>query len=133
MNPDEREKLFKTIINILSLWGGLGREVLEPQRVLSLAGLEDTPRNRRYTRRLIEAVIQKLEADHETERQASIAFYRSVILNPNAKIRDKIEARKRLDELLSIGPVTITRTQQYITISEEQLRKLSEILHDHTK
>lgn len=125
----ETSKLIRAVVKSLSLWGGFSIDALTPERLVALAEIEDTPRNRKLARRVLQIVSSHLEQSWEEERKASIAFYKSIIMDDRVKIKDKLEARKRLDDLLSLhGRAALP--QEYTTISHDRLQEISRLLDE---
>ena len=84
-----------------------------------------------------QSVKRALKTDHDTLVSESYQFYLSVLKNPNATQKEKIEARRRADELLGLNaPKKIAQTtpdgknpykETVKALSTEQLELLTKL------
>lgn len=58
-----------------------------------------------YISRALAMMKDQVAADTSAETSLSISWYQSVIADPNNRMKDKLWARKRLDEIHGIGVV----------------------------
>lgn len=55
-----------------------------------------------YLARARERQLLELREERESHRASALAFYKRVVSDPNAKISDKLQAQKRIDQLLGL-------------------------------
>lgn len=65
----------------------------------------------RYIKRAKELIAAEVGRPAQSHREDAYSFYRGILTDKNASIRDKIKAQERLDKLLGLEmPVKVART-----------------------
>jgi hypothetical protein len=96
---------------------------------------------RGYVKEARELLMQDLLRSKEEHRCDALAFYRSVILDPNASTVDKIRARERIDKLLGLEQPVKAEVEMSVRRSDipvdslplEVRKRILELVHDHSE
>jgi hypothetical protein len=91
----------------------------------------------RYLARAREIIIFELRENKDSHAARSLGFYRSVLSNPNACIRDKLRAQQRIDFMLGLhtdtNPASTVTATEHLSRSEieQAIESMAASLFEH--
>jgi len=138
INEEQRAARVQTVYRWIQRKPGLDRDwVLACMKKWGVTYREA----RGYLKDAKDLLMRDLMRGRDEHRCESLAFYRSVILDPNASTADKIRARERIDKLLGLEQPVKAEVEMSVRRSDipvdslplEVRKKILELVHDHNQ